>query len=176
MSSNDPSSPTAPSQGTEADIITPPNKLKEAVGSGGLDMGVLHKAQSAMDTTAASVDFKPQALPILHTLKHAYESARSGHTSGPAAIEAMIHPAMQLKAQGGMFKYALITEVCNTLVNFLETVERIDTDMLDIVDAHAKAINLIVTNEMNGDGGAKGRELRDALLGACNRYYRRRLG
>lgn len=155
-----------------AELISPPNKLKEAVGHGGLDQMTLKKAQSAMEGTVT--DFRPMAVNLVNTLTKACHDARQGTISGEVAIEAMIHPAMQLKAQGGMFKYNLITDVCNILVNFLETVDRIDADVIDIVEGHLKTINAILGRSMSGDGGPAGKALRDALMDACNRFYRSR--
>ena len=159
-----------------AEIIRPPNKIKEAVGNGGLDAQVVRKAQTALEINASAIDFRPQAREMIEHLQHAYNAASSGAATGVDAIEAMIHPAMQLKAQGGMFKYTLLTDVCNILVNFLETAEKIDRNSLAIVHVHLMTIRAIISRSMVGDGGVVGKELRDALMDACNRYYRARLG
>lgn len=158
-----------------AEIIRPPNKIKEAVGNGGLDAQVVRKAQTALEINASAIDFRPQAREMIATLQTAYDAATRGTATGADAIEAMIHPAMQLKAQGGMFKYTLLTDICNTLVNFLETAEKIDKNALSIVHVHLLTIRAIINRSMVGDGGPVGKELRDALMDACNRYYRARL-
>lgn len=160
----------------EAEIIRPPNKIKEAVGNGGLDAHVVRKAQTALEINASAIDFRPQAREIIDNLQNAYHAAQNGTKSGTDAIEAMIHPAMQLKAQGGMFKYPLLTDICNILVNFLETAEKVDPNSLAVVHVHLLTIRAIINRSMSGDGGVVGKELRDALMDACNRYYRLRLG
>lgn len=162
-----------PSQGAE--IIRPPNKIKEAVGNGGLDAQVVRKAQTALEINASGIDFRPAAREMIDHLQMAYDAASNGSTAGVDAIEAMIHPAMQLKAQGGMFKYTLLTDICNILVNFLETAEKVDNNSLSIVHVHLLTIRAIINRSMTGDGGPVGKELRDALMDACNRYYRARL-
>lgn len=163
----------APEQ--NAEIIRPPNKIKEAVGNGGLDAQVLRKAQTALEINASGIDFRPQAREMIEHLQTAYDHACAGTQTGTEAIEAMIHPAMQLKAQGGMFKYTLLTDICNILVNFLETAEKIDRHSLDIVNVHLLTIRAIIGRSMVGDGGPVGKDLRDALMDACNRYYRKRV-
>lgn len=168
-----PMSPETAAQ--NAEIIRPPNKIKEAVGNGGLDAQVLRKAQTALEINASGIDFRPQAREMIEILQKAYDKASSGAATGTDAIEAMIHPAMQLKAQGGMFKYALLTEICNILVNFLETAEKVDQNSLAIVHVHLLTIRAIINRSMVGDGGPAGKELRDALMDACNRYYRKRV-
>jgi hypothetical protein len=158
----------------KAELITPPNILKEKVGSGGLDETVLVKAQAMLESN--TVDFAPIATMLLDSLGEAIQKVTSGTLTGEPAIEAMIYPAMQLKAQGTMFHYALVTDISDTLVNFLETVSIVDKDVLDIVSAHRKAIAATVTGRIKGDGGKTGADLRNALLDACNRYYRTRQG
>ena len=156
----------------KAELISPPNRLKEKVGHGGIDETVLGKAQELLENN--TVDFKPIALMLVDLLHEAISDAKSGSTTGEDAIEAMLYPAMQLKAQGGMFHYPLISEISNILVNFLETVTDTDKDVMDIVVAHKMSINAVLASQIKGDGGKVGRELRDALLDACARYYKSR--
>lgn len=155
-----------------AELINPPNKLKEKVGSGGIDENVIFKAQALLENN--TVDFRPIATMLVDLLNEAIQDAKSGGTKGEAAIESMIYPAMQLKAQGSMFHYPLITEISNILVNFLETVTDADKDVVDIVVAHKMSINAVLASQIKGDGGKVGKDLRDALLDACNRYYKSR--
>jgi hypothetical protein len=169
-----PPSDTPPKKVRRAELISPPNTIKEKVGSGGLDEAVLQKAQAMLENN--TVDFAPIASMLLESLNDALQNVTSGALQGEPAIEAMIYPAMQLKAQGTMFHYALVTEISDILVNFLETVTAIDKDVLEIVSAHRKAIAATVAGGIKGDGGKTGAELRDALMDACNRFYRTRAG
>jgi len=154
----------------KAELISLPNRLKEKVGSGGLDETVLAKAQELLENN--TIDFKPMAAMLMDVLNETITDAKAGTIKGEAAIEALIYPAMQLKAQGGMFHYPLISEISNILVNFLETVNDTDKDVLDIVVAHKMSMNAVLASQIKGDGGKVGRELRDALLDACARYYK----
>ena len=156
----------------KAELISPPNKLKEKVGSGGIDEGVLFKAQALLENN--TIDFSPIAALLVDVLNEAITDAKNGSATGEPAIEAMIYPAMQLKAQGTMFHYPLITDISNILVNFLETVTNADKDVLDIVVAHKMSINAVLASKIKGDGGKIGKELRDALMDACNRFYKTR--
>jgi hypothetical protein len=157
-----------------AELISPPNRLKEKVGSGGIDEIVLVKAQELLENN--TVEFAPLAEMLLNVLDTAVQNAKSNATKGEAAIEAMIYPAMQLKAQGSMFHYPLVTEISNILVNFLETVTGIDKDVIDIVNAHKMSIGVVISGNIRGDGGHTGKELRAALMDACNRFYKSRAG
>jgi hypothetical protein len=154
-----------------AEIVIPPNKLKTKIGSGGLDDTVLAKAQELLENN--TIDFKPIALMLVDVLHESIADAKSGAKKGEEAIQAMLYPAMQLKAQGSMFHYPLISQIGDILVNFLETVPDVDKDVMDIVVHHKFAINAVLGSQIKGDGGKLGRELRDALLDACMRYYKR---
>lgn len=153
-----------------AELISPPNRLKEKVGSGGIDETVLMKAQELLERN--TINFEPIANMLLDLLVEAIADAKSGTTKGEEAIEAMIYPAMQMKAQGSMFHYPLISDISHILVNFLETVEDMDRDVLDIVVAHKMSIKAVLASHLKGDGGKTGKELREALMEACGRYYR----
>lgn len=148
----------------------PPNILKQKMGSGGIAPELLVKAQETIENN--TIDFRPIATELVQQLKAAVENAGNGAATGEPAIEAMIYPAMQLKAQGAMFHFPLITEISDILVNFLETITGIDKDVLEIVIAHKMAIGVAISNDMKGNAGAKGKALRDSLLAACLRYYK----
>lgn len=153
-----------------AELISPPNRLKEKVGSGGIDEAVLYKAQELLERN--TIDFEPLANMLMDLLAEAIADAKSGALKGEEAIETMIYPAMQMKAQGSMFHYPLITDIAHILVNFLETVTVVDRDVLDIVVAHKMSIKAILASHLKGDGGKTGKELREALMDACGRYYK----
>ena len=67
---------------------------------------------------------------------------------------------------------ALISDISHILVNFLETVNNMDRDVIDIVVAHKMSIKAVLASHLKGDGGKTGKELREALMEACGRFYR----
>src|SRR4051812_24233615 len=106
----------------KAKIITLPNAIKKKVGSGGLDAATLVKAERVL--TENKIDFKPIAAGLLDDLNVAIHTAAANPLKGDEAIiEAMLYPAAQFRAQGMMFRYPLISEISEILINFLETVE-----------------------------------------------------
>jgi hypothetical protein len=155
-----------------AERMTPPNVLKQKVGSGGLDMRIISKAQELLENN--NIDFKPQAFILMEILASALDNAKERSMGDEAAIEQIMYPLMQLKAQGGMFHFSLISDIANILINFLETVAKLDNDVMDIIVAHKMSLNAVISGSIKGDGGKVGKELRDALMDACNRYYRNR--
>lgn len=156
----------------------PPNTLKAKVGSGGLAEEILTKAETLLaDNTA---DFMPLADMYLNTLMKAIDKIKDvknldvlpedGHEE---LIVAMLYPAMQLKANGGMFRYPLVTTISDHMIQFLEVIDRIYIDTLEIVMAFHATVRAIVLAKIMGDGGRHGEELVRALRDACERYFER---
>lgn len=152
-----------------AELIMPPNRIKEKVGSGGLDEKIIARAQSLIESNTE--DFRPIAATLLDMMEAEISKAQTGQQKGEAAIEAIIYPAMQLKAQGAMFKYPLITDISSTLVGFLEVIREINTDALEIIIAHKTTLRAVLRAEIKGDGGAQGEALRAELRDACTRFF-----
>lgn len=156
-----------------AEFIKPPNTLKNKVGSGGLSEDILDKAQELLENN--TVDFLPLAEMYLTNLMNGIEAAQSNDTTrdDEYVIATMIYPAMQLKANGGMFHYPLVTEIADKLIQFLEVIEKADTEVVEIVLAYHTTIRAVVLGKISGDGGQHGRELIMALHAACTRYFKK---
>lgn len=155
-----------------AEIITPPNVLKQKVGSGGLSPNILKKAQSLLEENTA--DFKPMAEMYLQSLHDGLEEARHADLEKDdyeIIIGSLIFPTMQLKANGGMFNYQLISQMSEKLIHFLEVIEIPDRDSLQIVGAFHTSMRAVVSAEIRGDGGSYGKDLLGALIEACYRYF-----
>jgi hypothetical protein len=157
----------------KAEFIKPPNLLKAKVGSGGLNEQILDKAQALLENTAT--DFRPLAEMYLDSMRKGWERAQSdsGKEDPEKLIAGMLYPAMQLKANGGMFHYPLITRIGDHLVQFLEVIERPDPDALEIVAAFHTTMRAIVVGQVSGDGGRYGADLIQELEDACYRYFQK---
>lgn len=154
----------------KAELLKPKNEIKQKAGSGGLDPRTIDQAQNKIENN--DVDFKPIAAELLMTLDKAIADSRSAQLTGTQAIESIIYPVMQLKAQGGMFHYPLVTDIADILVNFMETLNTIDKDAIDIADAHKKTLQIIMAKEIRGKQGPVQDQFRQALNEACERYYK----
>ncbi len=155
----------------KAEFITPPNKLKKKVGSGGIADEILNKAQVLLENTEH--DFLPLAERYLNLIMQGIETARKNkdHKDNEAVIAGIIYPAMQLKANGGMLHYPLVTQVAERLIHFLEVIETPDDDVIEIITAFHTSIRAVVMGRVAGDGGKYGDELKEALNDACLRYF-----
>jgi hypothetical protein len=160
----------------KAEFIHPPNTLKVKVGSGGLSDDILDKAQTLLENN--SVDFRPLAEMYLETLMRGLDSVADIKEPGDyeSQIADMLYPGMQLKANGGMFHYPLVTKLADHLVQFLEVIEKPDDDVLEIVRAFHTTVKAIINGRIKGDGGQHGEELLSAFEDACYRYFEKNPG
>lgn len=155
----------------DAQYINPPNTLRAKVGTGGLQEQILDKAQSLLENH--TVDFTPLAEIYLEKMHSGLQNARvlPDQTENEDAIAEILFPAVQLKANGAMFHYPLITRIAERFVQFMEVVERLDDESLDIGEAFYGTIKLVVNARIRGDGGEHGEQLVEELNGACMRYF-----
>lgn len=155
----------------EARFIDPPNILRQKVGYGGIDPLIVDRAEQFIDTN--ELDFGPFALQLMKTLNDLVKDCKAGRRKGKEAVDALTRPIMELKANGGMFKYMLVSEIADIVLNFLENIDDLNDDVHDIIAAHQNALSVIVMNRLQGGGGREGRALAEELYGACKRYYKK---
>lgn len=160
----------------KAEFTRPPNVLKAKVGSGGISEEILTKAQELLENNA--IDFLPLAEIYLNSYLKAIRDAENAASLIEASeneklIVAMLYPAMQLKANGGMFHFPLVTLIADKLIEYLEVIETPDSDSLEICHAFHTTLRAVVLGRITGDGGHHGDELRRALDSACRRYFER---
>lgn len=156
----------------KAEFIKPPNLLKAKVGSGGLAEDILNKAEKLLEENTH--DFVPLGEMYLDTLARGIQEAKENLSDSgdhERIIGGILYPAMQLKGNGGMFHYPLVTAIADTFVQFLEVIERMDEEVLDIAQGYHTTLRAVVHGRIKGDGGARGTELHKALLDACDRYF-----
>ncbi|MBU6235461.1 MAG: hypothetical protein KGQ41_06415 [Alphaproteobacteria bacterium] len=162
--------PRAPRR--RAEVLFPPNTLKAKVGSGGIDERLIEKAQRIIEET--KVDFLPIGKRYLASLEEGVVTTRTsrGQIDSENLIATMLYPAMQLKANGGMFGYPLITSVAARLIRFLEQVHDANEDVLEVVNAFVESLKaILLMGENNRKVIQHGDDLYLALDEACERYF-----
>ena len=158
-------------QRRQAEFIQPPKTLQQKVGKGGLSDDILDKAQKLIEEN--TVDFLPLADMYLASLMEGVDKTKNAGTAddNEYLISTMLYPSVQLKANGGMFHYPLITSVADKLIQFLEVIAEPDIEALEIIMAFHTAMKAIMQGKVSGDGGAHGKDLLKALNNACMRYF-----
>ncbi len=155
----------------KAKFHTPLNSLRLKAGYGGVDPKVIDRAEDYIEKN--DVDFTDIAKSILERLDKAVEGIRrDGHRS-KEGINRMVAPIMEMKANGAMFKYGLLTDVADIILDFLENAENLDDDALAIVDIHRKTFAIIINGRLKGTGGVQGDILIKELDDACARYHKK---
>lgn len=153
-------------------FINPPNRLKMKAGGGGIPKSHIEQAQKVIENF--EMDFRPEAKKLVQILDDATNAAiKSIKAGNKINKDEMIHPIMQLKANGGMFKYRLLTDVADICLQFMEALNDYTPDAVEIIKAHENAINIIINNDLKGDGGQAGYVLVQELHKACTRYFKK---
>lgn len=154
-----------------ASFIKPPNIIKAKVGDGGLSESILERAQAVLEEHAT--DFAPLAEiylnQMLDGINHAFSLKEP--TADEEVIALILFPCVQLKANGAMFGYPLITQISQIFVQFMEVVERLDEETLEIAKAFNQTIKLVITAQIKTDGAEQGKALVNELNNACKRYF-----
>ncbi|HBR68609.1 MAG TPA: hypothetical protein DEA55_04450 [Rhodospirillaceae bacterium] len=160
----------------KAEFIKPINTLKAKVGSGGLSEDILNRAQALLENN--TVDFLPLAEIYLAALMKGIEMAKEADASADKEyiISSMLYPGMQLKANGGMFHYPLVTKIADKLIQFLEVIDEADIEVIEIVLAFHTTMRAVVLGRIKGSGGTHGANLIQALHDACMRYFEKNKG
>lgn len=156
------------SDAPKSKLVKPENTLKKKVGHGGFDEATLNKAQHMIENN--DVDFRPIATEFLELLGQVLTDIKSGAIKPEDAVNNIMYPSMQLKAQGTLFHYPLISKISHVLVDFLETIPLADPDIIEIVEAYKKSITAVVALQLKADNSKAGNDLTNALADACDRY------
>lgn len=152
-------------------FITPPNKLKAKVGEGGIPAYVLKQCQSYLESNP--VDFTPYGHRYLGQLKEVKARAERGNVPLEGIHTDMVNIVMQLKSNGSMFHYQLISMISDVMLRFLENAKMLDQDFLDIFSVYVNVMENILNKKLRGNGGPEGYALTQELHNACMRYYAR---
>ncbi|MGZ9108919.1 MAG: hypothetical protein ACXW4B_08890 [Micavibrio sp.] len=157
---------TAPQK---ARIIKASTLLQAKVGTGTIDEEKIRKMQQVLDQT--KVDFAPLAMQLLDELSAAIQRAKDDADIPAVLIAQMTVPVMQIKAHAAMFDYAMVGRLANVALDFLENVTATDKTVIEIIEAHHKALAVIVKNKMSGNAGDYGTIMEKELKEACSRYF-----
>ena len=150
----------------------PPNyELKQKVGSGGLSPVLIRKAQRVIDEN--DIEFSMLASPYMTVLNEGIAQALGGpkSRSQEEITEAILFPAMQLKANGELFHYPIITTVGARLLFFIERVNVLNTQAIEIVIAFERAIKIIFDKKLKGEVSETGQKIIEELDAVCNRFF-----
>jgi hypothetical protein len=155
----------------QARFHNPQNVLREKVGTGGLEVARLAKADNFIDDN--KTDFVPLAREILTRIAKATAQVKAGDLSGKEGVNKVAAAIMEMKAAGGMFNYRLASEIASLILSIVETMDEMSEDGFHLINVQQKTLEAIVKHRLAGDGGATGQALAKELFEACQRYRKK---
>lgn len=145
--------------------------LQDKAGSGEIDPALIARAEQILSSN--NEDFTPLALEQIAKLARIVGRIKTHQLYSSDIIQELVAPIMQLKANGRIFQYDLVSSMTATMLSFLETLDRLDGDIVALVEAHQLSLQVIVARQMKGSGGSDGQRLQQELEDAIARYNRK---
>ncbi|PCJ02314.1 MAG: hypothetical protein COB14_02090 [Alphaproteobacteria bacterium] len=142
--------------------------LVQKTGVGALDQILIDKSQNVLDNN--KINFIPIVENFLAQLNEAIHKAKQEEEPTRKALDDMVDPIMQIKANARVLKYTLVGNLADIMLTFLERLNLADQYAFEIIQAHQNTLTHLVSREMKGSGGDTGAALEKELQSACNRY------
>ena len=149
-------------------MVKPENTLKKKVGSGGFNETDLIKAQQGIDKN--DIDFRPLAQDLLTELDAVLKAIEENKIPVEKQFDGIMYPMMQLKSQGGLFKYPLVSHISHKALDFLENIAGPDSDVMLIVVAYRNSVQAMIKLQLKEIDSPVGSKLVNELDLAFARY------
>lgn len=156
----------------DTQILPPDMTLKNKVGDGGFNDDDIAKAQSAIENN--DIDFAPDAEHFLLRLGEALDVMEEQKLDDDVLLDRVLYPVLQLKAQGSLFQYPLITQISDCLVRLLEDTDKVNADLIAIIKSYKQSIHLILNKQISNTENTIGKTLYNEISAVCQRYRQKR--
>ncbi len=103
-------------------------------------------------------------------LQQAHHRAIEDPEKALAHFETMNRVALELRGQGGIFGYPLITQFGKSLYDITGQDAEIRPSLMDLIDSHIDLVKVVITQKISGDGGDTGKELLKSLIEAKKKF------
>lgn len=155
-------------KGGKAEFITPPHTIRTKVSGGGpLSEQMLKRAEGVVQQHAEKyIERAQEQVDALVGIAREAETETGDKTEVFSRLFLQSH---DIRGLGSTFGYTLVTNIAASLCNFIESLDRYDNDVLEVVTAHVDALRGMIGNDVKGDGGAIGREIIDGLAQAVDK-------
>jgi len=101
-------------------------------------------------------------------------AAHKGMIEDPSASEQHMttinRVALELRGQGGIFGYPLMTQFGKSLYETTMTGTKPEPKLLELIEAHINLIKVVMNQKIKGDGGTVGRDLLNSLAKAKKKF------
>lgn len=152
----------------------PPRRLRTKTGADiGIDVNRIANIQKELDSW--SDDFIKWTVGYIESLKKIMASASMKDPSNRRNDFTRINQiAHELRGQGGIFGYPLVSSVAKSLFELTkDTLDRSD-ECLALIKNHMETLQIVLRDEVRGDGGAVGMEILKAMRIANDKFLKER--
>lgn len=148
----------------KAKFFEPPRRLFSKAG-GALDITPDQIMAAVEEVESLQMEFTDQVKADLERLEAIFEQAKAeaSEEARAAIVQGMAPICHELRGQGGVFGYMLISVVADSLHLIASSILAVPKDALDLLRTHLDLMKAIIREEITGDGGALGPELMDSL-------------
>jgi chemotaxis protein histidine kinase CheA len=123
---------------------------------GGSDSEIIKRAATALSESAD--DFAAYAVQDIRRAKENLAKAEAD-PSDPAPLDTIFSIGHNFKGTGRLFGYDLLTQISESLCDYLrDRADRPDKN-LNVVKVHISALEFVVENQIRGQGGDAGKRL-----------------
>ena len=103
-------------------------------------------------------------------LEQAHNRIVENNADAPRQLDKIREVSRELRGQGGMFGYPLMTHFGRSLEEVAEASGRATEPLIDLVSAHIEGIKVVMREHIKGDGGQIGAELLKGLEEAKKKH------
>lgn len=151
-----------------AAIIAANQTLQTKAGTGTIPSSTIKKCQALLDNN--TYDFTPIGQSMLDRLHTLIQKTRKGALSDNQAIEKILECIMQLKANGSMFQYKIVSNLSEAVMEMIEPLAKLDTDALDIIEALHTKLTLVFEKKIKDSDLARHKHIERELKALCIKY------
>lgn len=147
-----------------AKFFEPPRRLFYKSG-GNLQVTPDRITAAAEEVEGLQADFIELASEDLAKLQAIYDQAKAEQSeeARAAIVQTMAPICHELRGQGGVFGYMLISVVADSLHLIVSSILAVPNDALGLLRTHLDLLRAILREDIKGDGGALGPELMESL-------------
>jgi hypothetical protein len=148
-----------------ARIVQPKNKLKEKLGEGGFRKENIERAQKNLEEY--DVDFFPIAEKYLLEIREVLANKDADN------YNPIMDSLVQLRAQGSFFQFKSITAVTDVVVDLIDSLNKIDDTILQIINAYEQSMRIILKMDIKDDQNETCKALLMEMGLVCEKYKKR---
>lgn len=154
------------------DVIDRPNTLKEKLNGPAVGMGVINPEAIARAETAIEQSrdhYLQHAEEMVTTMREALKGLRTNRKESAQFLAALYRHSREMKGQAGTFGFPLLTRFGDSLSELTQKMTVISNRQIELIDAHLNAMDVVISQKVEGSGGAVGEELSAGLRRAIQR-------